>query len=54
MSGAIVVGLTVATVLTLLVTPCALVLSDSLKDLPNKFKTLIRSNFLPKGSESPS
>ena len=54
MSGAIVVGLTVATVLTLLVTPCALVLSDSLKDLPNKFKTLIRSNLLRKGSESPS
>ena len=36
MSGAIVVGLTVATVLTLVVTPCALVLSDSLKELPGK------------------
>ena len=40
MSGAIVVGLAVATVLTLVVTPCALVLSNSYKDFSTKFKFL--------------
>ncbi len=49
MSGAIVVGLAVATVLTLVVTPCALVLSDSFKGFSSKFKSL---RFFSKTSQS--
>ena len=55
MAGSLVVGLTVATILTLVVTPCALAFSDSLRAFPKKmlssilkpftvFKGLIKSN----------
>ena len=39
MAGSLVVGLTVATILTLVVTPCALAFSDTIRSLP---KRLIR------------
>ena len=41
MAGSLVVGLSVATVLTLVVTPCALALSDSVKRFPKKLFFLI-------------
>jgi multidrug efflux pump len=41
MAGSLVVGLSVATVLTLVVTPCALALSDSAKRIPQKIIGLI-------------
>ena len=41
MSGSLVVGLSVATVLTLVVTPCALALSDSVRRFPKKLSLLI-------------
>ena len=41
MAGSLVVGLSVATVLTLVVTPCALALSDSAKRIPQKIISLI-------------
>ena len=55
MAGSLVVGLTVATILTLVVTPCALAFSDSFRAFPKKmlssilkpftvFKGLIKSN----------
>ena len=40
MAGSLVVGLSVATVLTLVVTPCALALSDSAKRIPQKIISL--------------
>jgi len=36
MAGSLVVGLSVATVLTLVVTPCALALSDSVRKIPQR------------------
>ena len=44
MAGSLVVGLSVATVLTLVVTPCALAFSDSIKSFP---KRTIRFLFRP-------
>jgi len=41
MAGSLVVGLSVATVLTLVVTPCALALSDSAKRVPQKLISLV-------------
>ena len=41
MAGSLVVGLSVATVLTLVVTPCALALSDSAKRIPQKIISLV-------------
>jgi multidrug efflux pump len=41
MAGSLVVGLSVATVLTLVVTPCALALSDSVRRFPKKLSLLI-------------
>ena len=40
MAGALVIGLSVATILTLVVTPCALILGDSIKEIPRKIKSL--------------
>jgi hypothetical protein len=43
MAGSLVVGLSVATILTLVVTPCALAFSDSIKSFPKKvFKLLFK------------
>jgi multidrug efflux pump len=43
MAASLVVGLTVATILTLVVTPCALALSDSVRSAPRRFiKFLLR------------
>ena len=43
MAASLVVGLTVATILTLVVTPCALALSDSVRSAPGRFiKFLLR------------
>jgi multidrug efflux pump len=43
MAASLVVGLTVATILTLVVTPCALALSDSVRSAPSRFiKFLLR------------
>ena len=47
MAGSLVVGLSVATVLTLVVTPCALALSDSVKRFPKKLFFLITWPFRP-------
>jgi len=41
MAGSLVVGLSVATVLTLVVTPCALALSDSVRKVPQRLLGLI-------------
>jgi multidrug efflux pump len=41
MAGSLVVGLSVATVLTLVVTPCALALSDSVRKVPRRLLGLI-------------
>jgi multidrug efflux pump len=41
MAGSLVVGLSVATILTLVVTPCALALSDSAKRIPQKIISLV-------------
>ena len=46
MAASLVVGLTVATVLTLVVTPCALALSDSVRSLPSRMIRLIMKPFL--------
>ena len=45
MAGSLVVGLTVATILTLVVTPCALAFSDSLRAFPKKMLTSILKPF---------
>ena len=45
MAGSLVVGLSVATILTLVVTPCALVLSDSVNSLPKRILNLISRPF---------
>ena len=44
MAGSLVVGLSVATILTLVVTPCALALSDSVRKIPQR---LLRLMFWP-------
>ena len=53
MAGSLVVGLTVATVLTLVVTPCALAFSDSIRSIPAKtanfFKRSVITLFVSKG-----
>ena len=53
MAGSLVVGLTVATVLTLVVTPCALAFSDSIRSIPAKttnfFKRSFTTLFVSKG-----
>ena len=53
MAGSLVVGLTVATVLTLVVTPCALAFSDTVRSFPmritNFFKRSFTSRFASKG-----
>jgi multidrug efflux pump len=41
MAASLVVGLTVATILTLVVTPCALALSDDMRSLPTKVGRLL-------------
>ena len=46
MAGALVIGLSVATILTLLVTPCALVLGDSIKEIPVRIKSLLHKVIL--------
>ena len=46
MAASLVVGLTVATVLTLVVTPCALALSDSVRSFPSRMIRLIMKPFL--------
>ena len=46
MAGSLVVGLTVATILTLVVTPCALVLGDSVNRLPRKLLNLLTRPFV--------
>ena len=45
-SDTLVVGLTVATILTLVVTPCALVLGDSVNRLPRKLLNLLTRPFV--------
>ena len=45
MAGSLVVGLTVATILTLVVTPCALAFSDSLRAFPKKMLSSILKPF---------
>ena len=45
MAGSLVVGLTVATILTLVVTPCALAFSDSIRSLPSRLLKLILKPF---------
>lgn len=45
MAASLVVGLTVATVLTLVVTPCALALSDSVRAAPKKLFLFFRNPF---------
>jgi multidrug efflux pump len=53
MAGSLVVGLTVATVLTLVVTPCALAFSDTARSFPvritNFFKRSFTGRFVSKG-----
>ena len=53
MAGSLVVGLTVATVLTLVVTPCALAFSDTVRSFPiritNFFKRSFTGRFVSKG-----
>jgi multidrug efflux pump len=53
MAGSLVVGLTVATVLTLVVTPCALAFSDTVRSFPiritNSFKRSFTGRFVSKG-----
>ena len=46
MAGSLVVGLTVATVLTLVVTPCALAFSDSVRSFPSKVSNLLMKPFV--------
>ena len=46
MAGSLVVGLTVATILTLVVTPCALVLGDSVNRLPRRLLNLLTRPFV--------
>jgi len=46
MAGSLVVGLAVATILTLVVTPCALALSDSVNSLPKRILNLISKPFI--------
>ena len=46
MAASLGVGLTVATVLTLVVTPCALALSDSVRSFPSRMIRLIMKPFL--------
>ena len=46
MAGSLVVGLAVATVLTLVVTPCALALSDSVDRFPKKVLNLLSKPFI--------
>jgi len=46
MAASLVVGLTVATVLTLVVTPCALALSDDMRSLPTRVGRLFMKPFL--------
>ena len=45
MAGSLVVGLTVATILTLVVTPCALAFSDSIRSFPSRLLNLILKPF---------
>jgi len=55
MAGSLVVGLSVATILTLVVTPCALAFSDSIKSFPKKvFKLLFKPiiNFRKKANQN--
>ena len=53
MAGSLVVGLTVATVLTLVVTPCALAFSDTVRSFPiritNFFKRFFTGRFVSRG-----
>ena len=53
MAGSLVVGLTVATVLTLVVTPCALAFSDTVRSVPiritNFFKRFFTGRFVSRG-----
>jgi len=46
MAGSLVVGLAVATILTLVVTPCALALSDSVNSLPKRILNLLSKPFI--------
>ena len=46
MAGSLVVGLSVATILTLVVTPCALALSDSVDRFPKKVLNLLSKPFI--------
>ena len=46
MAASLVVGLTVATILTLVVTPCALAFSDSIRAFPSRMIGLISRPFL--------
>ena len=45
MAGSLVVGLTVATILTLVVTPCALAFSDTIRSLPKRFIRFLTKPF---------
>ena len=45
MAGSLVVGLTVATVLTLVVTPCALAFSDTVRSFPIRITNLFKRSF---------
>tara|TARA_B100001113_G_C21014349_1_gene580737 strand:+ start:226 stop:465 length:240 start_codon:yes stop_codon:yes gene_type:complete len=45
MAASLVVGLTVATILTLVVTPCALAFSDTVRSFPSKLFNLILKPF---------
>ncbi|MDG2060259.1 MAG: efflux RND transporter permease subunit [SAR86 cluster bacterium] len=51
MAGALVIGLSVATILTLVVTPCALILSDSMKETPKKIRSLLHKIILERKSQ---
>ena len=46
MAGSLVVGLAVATILPLVVTPCALALSDSVNSLPKRILNLVSKPFI--------
>jgi len=46
MAGSLVVGLSVATILTLVVTPCALALSDSVNRFPKRILNFISKPFI--------
>ena len=46
MAGSLVVGLTVATILTLVVTPCALAFSDTIRSIPSRIFRFLSRPFL--------